>query len=286
MLFPMKPSATQARLWTSGLLLSLLGLLVGCDFIASFRQKEKVYVTASVLNLRETPTTKARVAMRLNRGYELEILERKDKWIKVKSGGEDNGQDVIGWVHGDYVGQPSDVRAAQNGDLRRRTSGRRKIRSTPARPEPEKGQPSSEVADASLLNLSIEDMLAGFPEDVEVEVLHPIAGESRYMGATAEGQVVVEFWGNPENLSRASMTVSVVDVPDEHLTRNAVQAVRFVRNAVPQWNREGGWMADKLRELTSLDIGEGGFDAGGKKVRFKFIKPLGSIRVSVEPRTL
>jgi len=279
----MKSSATQTRFWTSGLLLGLLGLLVGCDFIASFSQKEKVYVTASVLNLREAPTTKARVVMRLNRGYELEILRREDKWIKVKSGGG-GGQDAIGWVHGNYVGQPSDVRAALNGDLKRRTSGRRKIRSTAARPESEEAQSSAEAADASLLNLSIEDMLAGFPEDVDVEVLQPIAGESRYMGATAGGQVVVEFWGNPENLSRASMTVSVVDMPDEILVRNATKAVRFVRNAVPQWNREGMWMANKLRELTSLDIGEGGFDAGGKKVRFKFIKPLGSVRVSVEPR--
>ena len=40
----------------------------------------------------------------------------------------------------------------------------------------------------------------------------------------------------------------------------------------------------KASGVSLSDIGEGGFDAGGKKVRFKFIKPLGCVRVSVEPR--
>ena len=263
----MRSFGVPAGRWLVGFLFVGLGVQLGCG-LGGYFKGELVYVTASVLNLREQPTTKAPVLKRLNRGEELEVLEKGEGWLRVET-----GEEVVGWVHGNYVGDPAAVRAALKQDLVRRPQKGRKprVRSWP------RGTGSR--------RFSVEGMLAGLPEEMEIEEVDPIEGQARSMGVTADGQVVVEFWGNPEGLSRASVMVSVVDVPDEDLSRNAELAARFVRNAVPIWTRDGAWMADKLRELTSQDIGKGGFDGAGKKVRFEFIKPLGSVRISIDRKT-
>ena len=250
----------------------VLSYIVGCDVVGYFRGPgDTVYVTASVLNLRKRPTTKAPVLVRLRRGDELAVLQKDGKWMKVKV---DSNTDRVGWVHADYVGTSEGVRAALRRDLKRRKRPRRGRPTAPLEQRADKrllDGPSLSRLGLSTLGLSKEDFLEGFPDGLEVETLDPIADEQRHVGAVADGQVVVEFWGNPEDLSRASVMVSVVDVPGEDLTRNAGLAVRFVRNAVPQWRRNGSWMVDKLRELTRLDTGEGGFDTNSKKVRFKCI---------------
>lgn len=56
------------------------------------------YVTASSLNLRESPdTTGAKVAS-LPNGTALQVFETRGAWLRVSAGGG-----VEGWVHGDYT---------------------------------------------------------------------------------------------------------------------------------------------------------------------------------------
>ena len=265
---------TGARRLMVGCLLVLLGTS-GCDLRAYFKPTETVYVTATALNLREKPTTRARILVRLTRGQELEVVQKSGEWIEVRA-----NEKTAGWVHGNYVGDPAAVRAALQKDLARRSSRPRKTRSVRSADRPSRPQTAVE-ADA-LVHLSIDGMLAGLPEDMVVEEMDPIEGQPRLMGGTSDGQVVVEFWGPEEALLRAEMMVSVVDVPDDALSQSADLAVQFVRNAVPRWKRDGAWMMDFLKELSSRDKGQGGFDAGGKVVRFNFIKPLGSIRISIQ----
>ena len=76
--------------------------------------------------------------------------------------------------------------------------------------------------------------------------------------------------------------VTVAGVSDSDLTQNAELVRTFVKNAVPQWKRDTDWVVNFMKELSSQDIGKGGFDASGKTVRFVFIKPLGAIRVTIE----
>jgi hypothetical protein len=128
--------------------------------------------------------------------------------------------------------------------------------------------------------LTLEALTEGL--EMRVEELDPIAGERRFAGAGAGGEVL-EFWGEPERLNRAALIVPVVDVPQEALGRSGKIAVQFVKNAVPRWKRDGAYMSGRLLELSRLDAGEGGFDADGKSVRFNFVKPLGSVRIVVEP---
>jgi hypothetical protein len=54
-------------------------------------------VTASVLNVRPTPSTERASVARLDRGAKVEILERAGSWYKIRQGA------LEGFVHGDFV---------------------------------------------------------------------------------------------------------------------------------------------------------------------------------------
>lgn len=249
--------------WIVGFLFLGIGFHLGCDF-SGYLNEDFVYVTARVLNLRERPTTQASVLKALNRGEKLKILENRDMWLRVKT---DEG--VSGWVYRNYVGDSKIFRAAIN-----RNSA---LKDTKL----ERKWAQSGSGKRRVPRFTIDRMLDGLPGEIEIERVGPIGSQDRSMGVTPDGQVVVEFWGDPEKLSCASIMVSVLNVSDKNLFHNSALVVRFVRNAVPKWSRETMWMVKKLRELASKDTGTGGFTGGGKKVRFEFVKALGSVRISI-----
>ena len=242
--------------------------------IGACSPRETVYVTASVLNMRTGPSTRAKVAGRLLRGHELSLTERQGKWLSVSS-----VELGAGWVHGDYVGDPVAVRKAYDRDRGTRSAGRR-IRKAETR-SPDPVAPGSQ--DPARLNLSVDRLLDGFPEETTIESLAPVNGEERARAILLGGQVA-EFWGDDDNLSRAAMVVPVVGESDEAVAASAGLVLTFVQNAVPRWNRDAAWLVQRLRTLTSRDAGKMGFDADGKSVRFDFIKPLGSARVLIHPK--
>ena len=262
-----------------GLFCVLMVSLSGCDFLLP---KEIVYVTVPILNLREKPTTKSQVVERLQRGRELEIFEKANPWLRVRADGKTEG-----WVHGNYVGDAAAVRAALQKDLARRSSSTRKKRPTPTtRPtqpatEPQEA-PATQTTPPSPGALSIDGMIAGMPDDLILEEVDPLEGQPRHFGATGSGQVVLEFWGPEADLLRSEIMVTVLDISDADLNRNAALVRLFIQNAVPQWQRDTAWVANFLRELSSQDVGTGGFDTRSKTVRFRFIKPLSAIRVTIE----
>ncbi len=262
-----------------GLFCVLMASLSGCDFLLP---KETAYVIVPILNLREKPTTKSQVVERLQRGRELEIFEKANPWLRVRTDGKTEG-----WVHGNYVGDAAAVRAALQKDLARRSSSTRKKRPTPTmRPtqpatEPQTTQEVPAIP-PSPGALSIDGMIAGMPDDLILEEVDPLEGQPRHFGATGSGQVVLEFWGPEADLLRSEIMVTVLDISDADLNRNADLVRLFIRNAVPQWQRDTAWVANFLRELSSQDVGTGGFDTRSKTVRFRFIKPLSAIRVTIE----
>lgn len=259
-----------------GLFCVLMASLSGCDFLLP---KETAYVTVAILNLREKPTTKSQVVERLQRGRELEIFEKANPWLRVRADGKTEG-----WVHGNYVGDAAAVRAALQKDLARRSGTRKKrpaARPTQPATEPQATQ-ETQTTQPSPGDLSIDGMIAGMPDDLILEEVDPLEGQPRYFGATGSGQVVLEFWGPEVDLLRSEIMVTVLDISDADLNRNADLVRLFIRNAVPQWQRDTAWVANFLRELSSQDVGTGGFDTRSKTVRFRFIKPLSAIRVTIE----
>ena len=260
----------MTRLIWTGVLVGLLGACDLRDRYGSFG--DAVFVTAGVLNMREGPSAKHPVLRRLERGQELTVLVRKEKWVHVRLPDR-----LEGWVHGDYVGSAADVRARFEKDLKRRSPTRPRG-STPRR-SPSTG------ATTRRIGRSIDDLIAGLTAPLSIEQLDPLDGVDRRMGVAAQGQLVAEFWGDPENLVRAMLMVKVVDVDEGDLDRNASSAYAFVNNAMPQLERDVDWMRDKLLELSSKDVGEGALKTARRQVSFQFLKALGTVRITVEVPT-
>ena len=247
--------------------LSLLALAIlvipvlSCELLDRY---ETTYVVPTVLNVRKGPSTKQPVVTRVRRGQELRIVSRQDPWVNVLL-----ADDTPGWVHGNYVGSAEAVRASLQGDLKQKLNGTVRTR---------KPKPVTRSRE-----LTIDGLLADLPADIPTEILPPLEGVSRVMGATREGQVVVEFWGEENRLQRAMMMVTVLNVEDPDLDVNALYAVGFVKNALPGLNRDLDWMLQRLRTISSRDSGSGELQAKGRIVSFEFLKALGAVRVTVVP---
>jgi hypothetical protein len=226
-------------------------------------QYESTYVVPTVLNVRKGPSTKQSVVAKVRRGQELKVLARQDPWINIRM-----ANDREGWVHGNYVGSPADVRVSLQKDLKRSQG----IRARKRRPQPVKKQSSE---------LSIDGLLANLPGEIPTETLPPLEGVARVMGASEEGQVVVEFWGEEDKLTRAMIMVTVLDIGDDELSRNADYALGFVKNSLPGLDRDQAWMLKRLKKISSRDEGSGELQAKGRTVSFEFLKALGSVRVTV-----
>lgn len=62
--------------------------------------KQMVSVKGSVLNMRSGPSTKTEVLWELQRGYPLQVTQRKGRWLKVRDFEGDTG-----WVAGSLTGR-------------------------------------------------------------------------------------------------------------------------------------------------------------------------------------
>ena len=228
-------------------------------------QYETIYVVPTVLNVRKGPSVRHAVVTQVRRGQELKIVSRQAPWLNVLLADETQG-----WVHGNYVGSPADVRAGLDRDLKRRQgiSARRRI-SKPVRRSKE---------------LTIDGLLADLPGEIPTEILPPLEGLNRVMGATREGQIVVEFWVDEDKLQKAMMMVTVLNVEDADLNTNVLYAFGFVKNALPGLKRDREWMHQRLKEISSRDTGTLELQAKGRTVSFEFIKVLSSVRVTDELR--
>ena len=129
--------------------------------------------------------------------------------------------------------------------------------------------------------LTIDGLIENLPDEIPMENLPPLEGLARVMGSGEEGQVVVEFLGDEEKLERAMMMITVLDISDSELDRNAEYALGFIKNALPGLARDRDWMLTRLRSISSRDLGSGELQAKGRTVSFEFLKALGAVRVTV-----
>lgn len=244
-------------------ILSVFCLAIG--MVSCQPELESTYVVPTVLNVRKGPSTQNPVIAQVRRGRELKVVARQDPWVNIRL-----SETSEGWVHGDYVGSPADVRASLNKDLRRKHGSVSRPRPNPTT----RKQKSDE--------LTIDDLTENLPGEIPMENLPPLEGLARVMGAGEEGQVVVEFWGDEDKLERGMMMITVLDISDSELDRNADYALVFVKNALPGLDRDREWMLARLRSISSRDVGSGELQAKGRTVSFEFLKALGAVRVTVE----
>ncbi|HMB77863.1 MAG TPA: SH3 domain-containing protein [Kiloniellaceae bacterium] len=82
----------------------ILPLVLGgfcCAAAALAAPGDLLYIQGDRVNLRQDPSTKAPVILRLDRGHQVFELQRQGAWVNV---GIDGGGGRDGWVHGSLVG--------------------------------------------------------------------------------------------------------------------------------------------------------------------------------------
>ena len=93
-------------------LVTVFALAVSCE---PGEQYETIYVVPTVLNVRKGPSVRHAVVTQVRRGQELRIISRQIPWLNILLANQTQG-----WVHGNYVGSPADVRASLDRDLKSR----------------------------------------------------------------------------------------------------------------------------------------------------------------------
>lgn len=89
-----------------------LTLLAATASVAAAQQM--VSVKGSVLNMRDAPGTHSQVLWELNRGYPLQVIERRGRWLKVRDFENDQG-----WVAASLTGrQPHHIVKSRVANLR------------------------------------------------------------------------------------------------------------------------------------------------------------------------
>lgn len=70
----------------------LTGMVVGVPTQAL--AQEFLSIKGNTVNIRAKPTTKSEIAWELIKGYPLQVIERKEDWVRVK-----DFEGTLGWVH-------------------------------------------------------------------------------------------------------------------------------------------------------------------------------------------
>lgn len=78
----------------------VVGLMVAVAATGAATAQQMVSVTGSVLNMRDGPSTQAQVLWELQRGYPLQVIERRGRWLKVRDFEKDQG-----WVAASLTGR-------------------------------------------------------------------------------------------------------------------------------------------------------------------------------------
>lgn len=91
-----------------------LGLTLAATTVSMAAAQQMVSVKGSVLNMRDGPGTHTQVLWELNRGYPLQVIERRGRWLKVRDFENDQG-----WVAASLTGrQPHHIVKAPVANVR------------------------------------------------------------------------------------------------------------------------------------------------------------------------
>lgn len=113
---------------------------------------------------------------------------------------------------------------------------------------------SSKMSDAARIGVAEATIQSLFEQpDIGFTFEHssPVAGRPRIIGTSAHGLATIELIGQPANLTRAAITISIPDDNTDALTLNAEYVLRFIQNTAPQWAGGGDWVIQNLEAFAA-----------------------------------
>jgi len=110
----------------------------------------------------------------------------------------------------------------------------------------------------------------------------PVDGEDRYMGTASSGLATLEIIGGKDNITQASLMIGIPNDSPILVTENSAIMLRFLKNAVPEWEDITDWFTASLEELTYSSNGKIEKLYGDKVIKLTLIKELGMMMATVE----
>ncbi|MCG8364521.1 MAG: hypothetical protein MJA27_14480 [Pseudanabaenales cyanobacterium] len=110
----------------------------------------------------------------------------------------------------------------------------------------------------------------------------PVNGDLRLIGTSAHGLATIELIGQPENLTCATIMVSIPDDNTHALTLNAEYVLRFIKNLSPHWSGGGDWVIQNLDAFASGQRTEIRTTQAGQEISMTLIGEQEFLKITVK----
>ncbi|GAK50701.1 hypothetical protein U14_01934 [Candidatus Moduliflexus flocculans] len=111
----------------------------------------------------------------------------------------------------------------------------------------------------------------------------PVNGQPRYMGMSHNQLATIEIIGDQQNISKASLLLGVPNDDSQALQQNALFALQFVQNVVPEWGwpENEKWIAESIQNLSGEEQGERSITKAGKVVKMSWLSSIAVFSLSI-----
>ncbi len=149
--------------------------------------------------------------------------------------------------------------------------------------KPEVEQSPEEATEEKTLGVSYVNMMSYLSNMFTMKQESQVQGKDRWMGQTANQLALLELIGDKDDLSSVSLMFGVPNDAPNVVIENSAILLRFLKNAVPEWNDSSAWATDALEQIAKNPTQEIKETYNGKVVKMTAIKELGMITVIVKP---
>lgn len=132
------------------------------------------------------------------------------------------------------------------------------------------------------LDVSYVQMMNYLSNFFTMEKVTPVKGEDRYMGQASNGLATLEIIGNKDNISQASLMIGIPSDEPSVLIENSAILLRFLKNAVPEWDDSNNWATSSMEKIAGSSNNEEEKIYGNKQINMSLIKELGIMTITIK----
>jgi hypothetical protein len=138
------------------------------------------------------------------------------------------------------------------------------------------------ISTTKKIGVSYDQMMSYLSNSFTMEESTPVDGEDRYMGTSSSGLAVLEIIGEKDNITQTSLMIGIPNDDSSLVVENSAIMVRFLKNAVPEWDGITDWFTASVGEFTDSSREETEKLYGNKVIRLTLIKQIGMMTATVE----
>ena len=146
--------------------------------------------------------------------------------------------------------------------------------------------PSTEISASNLddntIGVSYNQMMNYLSNSFTMEKSTPVKGRDRYMGTTSSGTTILEIIGEKDNIAQTTLIIGIPSDNQYILIENSAILLRFLENAVPEWEDSSDWVTTSIEKFSSSTSNKEEKVYGNKLIEMSLLKELGWVMVTVK----